>query len=140
MRREGFDTHLSSELFSMDRFEQSAGRVGLSSKASPSAPCSAFFNAIARLDTDALLRAYDEEIANAERVLVWMSSEQGHWSAESWAGVESLKANVRAGRDWLDEARARVQTWRDNGSDRRNDAEGRPDVGERLHPRQPLAR
>lgn len=114
LRREGFDTHLSSELLAMDRFEQSGDRVGLTSRTLPGSGGAGAIAAEAWLDTDAVLRAYADEIANAERVLAWMESERGRWSAESWAGVESLMGNVRAGRDWLAEARARLIAWRES--------------------------
>lgn len=108
MRREGFPTAVAGDLLNLDRFDAAADELGINVTPLPSRGGSA--RAEARLDLSRLLAAYDAEIDRADQGIARLSAENGVWSNESWAAVERLIADIKAGREYFVTARRRAQS------------------------------
>lgn len=107
MRREGFPTAVATDLLNPDRFEAAADQLGVGVEPLP--PVDGRHRARAALDRDRLLAAYDAEIARADEAIARLQAERHLWSEQSWAALERVIADIRAGREHLAEARDRVR-------------------------------
>lgn len=109
MRREGYPTAVATDLLNLDRFEAAGDEVGV--RVWPLPDRDGMHRARATLDGDRLLSAYRQEMARADEAMARLEAERGLWSEESWAGIERLIEDIRAGRERLERARERAAAW-----------------------------